>query len=72
LSLPSQLEMELDWSKKLVIQVNQVPNNLKVSSTHPQESSLLTRDHSQASGQNKNDGSKVHGKIVKVGSSQRI
>jgi hypothetical protein len=64
--------MELDLSKKLVIQVNQVPNNLKVSSTHPQESSLLTSDHGQASGQNKNDGGKAHGKVVKVGSIQRI
>jgi hypothetical protein len=72
LSLPSQLEKELDWSKKLVNLVNQVPNNLKVSSTHPQESSLLARDHSQASDQNKNDGGKAHGKVVKVASSQRI
>ena len=37
LSQQSHLEKELGWSKKLVIQVIQVPNNLKVSSTHPQK-----------------------------------
>jgi len=70
----------MGWSKKLVIQMIQVPYNLKVSSTHPQESSLLTRDHSQASDQNKNDGGKAHGKrvtrqcdeAVKVASSLRV
>jgi hypothetical protein len=72
LSRLSQVETELDWSKKLVIQVIQVPNNLQVSSTHPQENSLLTGGHSQASDQNKNDGGKAHGKVVKISSSQRI
>ena len=57
-----------------MIQVIQVPNDLKVGSTHPQESSGFTRDHSQASDQNKNDGGKAHAhcKVVKVAMSQDL